>query len=84
MRRSGTAWHSGVVAERALSSARRMYGPGYRVTYVREKPDVALGSGVLVLVRWEVEDQDAVDEEYRRSTAPLTGLQRQALAYLAD
>lgn len=83
MRTSGTAWHSGATVDQAMSSARSMYGRGYRVTLVRSKPDTIPG-GVLALARWEIVDQDAVDEEYARRNEPLTGLQVQAMAYLVE
>ena len=83
MRRRGEAWWSGGSVDLAVEQAMRSYGPGYRVTFVRSKPDVVPGS-TLALVRWEIVDMAAVLEEGERRSAPLTGASLQAAAYLAE
>lgn len=85
MRTHGTFWIGCVANEdQGLSQARAMKGPGYRVTVVRSTPDAPFPGAVKVLCRWELVDQAAADAAWERHNAPMTGLQRQALSYLAE
>lgn len=68
--------------DQGLAHARKMKGPGYRVTHVRTAPDVPFLGTLKVLCWWELADRDVADAAWERDNAPLTGLQRQAMSYV--